>query len=318
MSLMAWNCRGIGGASTVHTLKENLQRYRPDLLFLSETKTNAQRCARIARSCRFKDYHAVDAENRAGGLCLFWQDNIEVTILLSNKNMIHVSINHPSLPSMWYLTCVYGPPYEHEKPLFWNQLENLVMNINSPWIMIGDLNEILTSDEKFGGRSLGSCSRNYLENFMNNTGTIDLGFNGHMFTWRNNRLGLAHIRQRLDRAVANDSWKILFPNAGITHLPISNSDHAPIILKLHQNTYSKPYPFRFMEAWTRDPTCKEVINKVWKTKIKGSWAFRFSKKIKCTKMELKRWNKLHFKNCDEMIQEVTKKIEQIQMKDPTT
>lgn len=107
-------------------------------------------------------------------------------------------------------------------------------------MMIGDLNEILTSDEKFGGRPCGSSSINYLENFMLNTGTIDLGYKGSTFTWRNNRIGLGHIRQCLDRAIANDSWKILFPNAEVTNLPPRNPDHNHIILNLYQKQHRGP------------------------------------------------------------------------------
>lgn len=32
----------------------------------------------------------------------------------------------------------------------------------------------------------------------------DLGFMGNKFTWRNNKYGIKHIRQRLDRAIANE------------------------------------------------------------------------------------------------------------------
>lgn len=123
---------------------------------------------------------------------------------------------------------------------------------------------------------------------MQNTGTIDLGFIGNTFTWRNNREGLAHIRPRLDRAIVNDRWKTLFPSAIVTHLTAPNSDHNPIILNLFQEQHKKPY------AWTRDPSYKNVVSQAWNINIDGSRAFKFSKKIKQTKLALKEWNKTHF------------------------
>lgn len=77
-------------------------------------------------------------------------------------------------------------------------------------------------------------------------------------------MGLGHIRQRLDRAIANDVWKINFPEAGVLHLTASKSDHNLILLKLWVEAKNKARPFRFEAAWLRDRTCYETINKAWK------------------------------------------------------
>lgn len=109
-------------------------------------------------------------------------------------------------PCDWTLTCIYGPPYV------------LANEVKGPWATIGDFNEILFSDEKRGGRKPGSSSRMFLEDFMNALGCIYLGYRGSIFTWRNERAGLANFRQHLDRALANVEWRITFPKAGLIHL----------------------------------------------------------------------------------------------------
>jgi hypothetical protein len=48
----------------------------------------------------------------------------------------------------------------------------------------------------------------------------DLGFTGDKFTWQGGRL-----RERLDRAVANQRWIIMFPMAGVINENFSKSDH---------------------------------------------------------------------------------------------
>lgn len=184
-------------------------------------------------------------------------------------------------------------------------------------MLIGDLNEIASSDENFGGKNFGSTSRKYLENFITDTGLIDIGFIGNIFTWRNKREGLGHIRQRLDRALANETWKLMFPNETLTHLPASNSDHNPILLTLLKENQNKPYPFKFLSAWTRDPTSKNVVKNAWSKQLTGSFAFKFSKRIKITKSALRQWNKTHFKNCEVKIQEIMNEIEIAQNKEPS-
>lgn len=79
--------------------------------------------------------------------------------------------------------------------------------------MIGDFNETVYDQERSGGRSLMSQSKSYLEDFMQISGCVDLGFQGNKYTWRNKRGGLEHIRRRLDRAIASLNWRMVFPRA---------------------------------------------------------------------------------------------------------
>lgn len=89
-----------------------------------------------------------------------------------------------------------------------------------PWVVIGDLNELLSADEK----------HLFFKHFMETSRGIDLGFFGKSFTWENNQEGLACIKGRLDWAVANKDWLELFPLALVKHLRTEESDHCLIML----------------------------------------------------------------------------------------
>lgn len=84
---------------------------------------------------------------------------------------------------------------------------------------------------KEGWQSCPSSSSNFLQSLMEEQGLVDLGFQGHTFTWSNNRSDLANICERLDRGVANVTWRALFHRAKITHLFRGASDHAPLLIK---------------------------------------------------------------------------------------
>ena len=47
MRTIAWNCRGVGRASTVRALKELIRESNPDIVFLSETKIKSMRLIRF-------------------------------------------------------------------------------------------------------------------------------------------------------------------------------------------------------------------------------------------------------------------------------
>lgn len=78
---------------------------------------------------------------------------------------------------------------------------------------------------------------------------MDLGFSRRQFTWSNRRSGLANIQERIDRSIANISWRTTFPNATVRHHPIAPSDHTSIILDFIGVEISVPKSFKFEGFW---------------------------------------------------------------------
>lgn len=106
-------------------------------------------------------------------------------------------------------------------------------------------NDIVKPCEKRGGRSVAVSSLRGLRHFLECFGFFDLGFSGRNFTWTNGQLGLACIRERLDRSITNVRWHTSYPNAGVKHFSITNSDHVPLILSLVGGENSVPKCFKF-------------------------------------------------------------------------
>lgn len=94
---------------------------------------------------------------------------------------------------------------------------------------------------------------------VDDNGMIDLRFQGNPFTWTNKCNGRANIQERLDRALANAQWKLLFPNATVLHLPASQSDHCPLFLNTVQGTPQPLRPFKFETMWMLSSETEVVI-----------------------------------------------------------
>ncbi|XP_021770376.1 uncharacterized protein LOC110734517 isoform X2 [Chenopodium quinoa] len=93
---------------------------------------------------------------------------------------------------------------------------------DTPWLVLGDLNEVMFPNEKMGGCSFCQSQANDLRMLVDAACLVDLGFNGNPYTWHNAREGCANIRERLDRALANPIWLNTFLNtqhAELGHLP---------------------------------------------------------------------------------------------------
>jgi hypothetical protein len=63
----------------------------------------------------------------------------------------------------------------------------------------------------------------------------DLGFEGDVFTWRNKQTTRnTHIRERLDRAVANFEWLESFPLVHVKNGDPFHSDHRPVVISTEE------------------------------------------------------------------------------------
>ncbi|XP_054820613.1 uncharacterized protein LOC129319527 [Prosopis cineraria] len=85
MICFSWNCQGLGASLTVKTLKEEVKKNKPQIVFLMETKQNRSYLERISRRCGFDEYWYVDPVGRSGGLALWWCEGIFIDIKLIGK-----------------------------------------------------------------------------------------------------------------------------------------------------------------------------------------------------------------------------------------
>lgn len=71
---------------------------------------------------------------------------------------------------------------------------------------------------------------------------MDLGYIGPAYTWSN--CATQDIYDRLDGAIASSSWRLLFQDVVVHHLPRILSDHAPILMNTIRKTKKKQGQFQ--------------------------------------------------------------------------
>ena len=82
----------------------------------------------------------------------------------------------------WMLLACYGPMNYREKIIFWEELTDFLADANFPWLLFGDLNEIVDQSEKFRERKIYG-KRLFLKQFIQEVSGVGLGFTGTRFTW---------------------------------------------------------------------------------------------------------------------------------------
>ena len=82
----------------------------------------------------------------------------------------------------------------------WSNIKGLAFT-NQPWLIGGDFNIIVNSNEKVGGAPPDTNAMNDFGNCIMDSGLIDIGFEGLPFTWQ-----WRNVKQRLDRILVNNAW----------------------------------------------------------------------------------------------------------------
>ena len=96
-----------------------------------------------------------------------------------------------------------------------------------------------------------------------------MGFTGPRFTWSRGIDTETFEGARLDRALCNMAWRLLFDSASVHHIPKLKSVHTPILTKLQENKHSEPKaPFRFQAAWLKNKELQDVIHLHWNNELK--------------------------------------------------
>ncbi|MBA0551255.1 hypothetical protein Golob_022149 [Gossypium lobatum] len=180
--------------------------------------------------CGFANGIDIGAMGTRGGLSLGWNGNFLIMLKSFSSFHINVEVHDNECGGCWWLTGFYGNSNERCRNDSWNLLRHLNYDQSTPWVVLGDFNEITKYFEKKGGRLRSERQMKEFCKALEDCGLNDLGYISRWFTWERGRFVATNIREWLDRGVATLDWMSLFPRYQLEHLSHSFSDHCPILI----------------------------------------------------------------------------------------
>lgn len=248
-----------------------MRKKKPNLVFLSKTKLRQNKIEVIRCKLGYHGLFVVDCNGRSGRLALLWDSETEMEIQNFSQHHINAIITVPTNTLPWKLTGFYGHPVPAKSHTTWSLLKILAQFEPLPWACIGDFNEVLTSSEKWGGNVRHRHQMQDFQQALEDCELTDLGFYGPKFTLRNCREREDFIKERLDRGVANQAWRDMFPIAELQVEIAIGSDHYPIILHPTGTARDRRYgpKFRHEASWTLEEEYPVVIKQVWEQPDSG-------------------------------------------------
>ena len=323
MSILVWNCWGLGNHQTVRHLLELRKQKRPKIIFLSETKLKKGGMEFVRRRLGYENCLEVECRGLSGSLALLWDRDVNLEVCSFSSNHIDALIN--SEKGTWRFTGLYGFPEANRKRATFRLLDYLGQHIGGissqgsvsipqfPWCVLGDFNCIVADYEKQGGALYPRDSIEAFTEFLQLSSLSDMGFDGSLFTW--SRGG---TYERLDRGLATQRWYDLFPNYVLKVLAPISSDHSPLCLSLDAtlNVHRRKRKFKFEGMWLLEESCKEVVNQAWKQNLGHRDMQSILMSIATCGEALSKWDKEFFGNVQQQLRHCQESFNRIRASPP--
>ncbi|PNY16121.1 hypothetical protein L195_g012831, partial [Trifolium pratense] len=315
MKILSWNCRGLSTPSAIPNLRNIAQSHQPDILFLSETLSKNHTMERLRVNLKFNSCLSVEVEGRSGGLSVMWRDTISCRIMNYSRNFVNLIVKEKE-EEEWRLTCYYGYPERGRRRHAWDLLRELRDMSDMPWCIVGDFNDLLAQEDKRGIHPHPNWLCNGFRSAVSDCDLTDIHLEGYPFTWTKSRGSPNVIEERLDRAMANLQWLMIFPNVKLMNLLTSHSDHSPILLQTSPTMSSgKNYSFRFENSWLKEEDIGEVVTEGWG---KGRGGDVIIKTVRCAE-KLKGWGRRKRMRFKQEVAECSDELERLRgYHDPTS
>uniref|UniRef100_A0A803NJP8 Reverse transcriptase n=1 Tax=Cannabis sativa TaxID=3483 RepID=A0A803NJP8_CANSA len=210
----------------------------------------------------FKGCFSIVVNGRKGGLSMLWRISDETHLTNYSNNHIDVEVRIPGV-AKWRLFGFYGEPNRNLRYHTWNLLRSMAAESSLPWCVIGDFNNIISNDDKKGGRPYPATLISSFQVAVMDSHLIDLELRGYQYTWERSRGTNRNVEIRLDRAMVTQQWLDMFNEVSLTNLAFSSSDHSPIFLEPKIMVSGTTMGlFRYENSWIREPLCAQIVTDV--------------------------------------------------------
>ena len=125
MSVLSWNCWGLGSTPTIRLLTDEVSSKNPTLVFLAETKAQTSRIKGLQQKLNFTQGIVVPSDSRSGGLALLWKEGTVVHFKSCSHSHIDVVVVEEDGGGTWWATSLYGHPHIGMHFSSWELLKKL-------------------------------------------------------------------------------------------------------------------------------------------------------------------------------------------------
>ena len=308
MIIFSWNIRGLNNPLKQHEVVSLMKKHKMDVCGLLETKLLPSKVASFQkfRLRHWQHLSNANVANTARIVVLWNPSTVKVDLIASSAQAVHLTISCLISHISFKASFVYGFNTITARRSLWEDLRS--WNSNSPWMVLGDFNSMLSSVDKHNGAAVSSYETSDFRDCCSDLGLHDANFTGCHFSWTN-----GSVWCKLDRVLINPAW---FSLQHFTRVhfdpPGAFTDHSPATVRFAPFVQGRRN-FKFFNMWAMHDQFLETVSSCWPSSVYGTPMYILCRKLKLLKGPLKELNRLHFSHISQRVSRMESKLEQLQV-----
>ncbi|PWA75817.1 RNA-directed DNA polymerase, eukaryota, Nucleotide-binding alpha-beta plait domain protein [Artemisia annua] len=310
MNVMSINIRGMGRVDKAGWISNVRVANEVCFVMFQESQLVSMQNVNLDRFWGRGEYEAewVEATGRSGGIVSMWDKKVfQKLSVLKHRNILVVHGIIKSNGMKVGMVNVYAPQKIDDKRVVWKELERIIRQDSSLWIVGGDFNCVRDRSERKSSK-FDAVSSNEFNDFLDDLDLHEYGLQGRKFTFV-----AGNKCSRIDRIFVSLNFVNEWPNAEYRALPRGKSDHSPLILKVEYRNFG-PKPFKFFNSWLDREGFEEMIvsnaNRFYESSCPDLFLLH---KLKFIRRAIVEWKSRFLKLEEEEVQSIRVDLEELDM-----
>ncbi|XP_042041323.1 uncharacterized protein LOC121786764 [Salvia splendens] len=174
---VVWNAQGVANARTKRHLRYLIREHKILFAAVIEPQRSPPALGRNFQGLQFA------GSNESGHIWILAHEDWTVEVVDDSRQALHVKVFAVVFPFPIYITIVYGRHTREKRQTLWEKLGDISLAMEGrPWLVGGDFNMFLTSEERQGSDTDRHRDMMDFADAITECQLIDPGFEGPIFT----------------------------------------------------------------------------------------------------------------------------------------
>ncbi|XP_074313879.1 uncharacterized protein LOC141649078 [Silene latifolia] len=274
-SIGYWNIRGMNKLNKQLEIRRFIQLNNISLFGILETRIKNKNWGNVRRNIWNNWAICTNNSCHSGGrIWVVWNPSVyHLDVKDMSEQAIHLKVTTRGNLKQFWVTFVYGFNKIAERRNLWRDLRTFSSMVDDAWIIGGDFNNVLYSNDRLGSEITLAEVKPFLD-CTHDCKITDLKAVGSFFTWNNKQEVATRVYSRIDRTFINDEWLEAFPDAYAHFMTEGTFDHCPCVIHLDGTPRRKIAAFKYYNMCALAPTFQEIVEKCWSSPVMGTPMFR--------------------------------------------